>query len=149
MVFAILIVSTCTTSLLRRLLGILILGLTTLSVVPLLTWLRRNRIHNFFRQFPILDTRMSTCACNLLMQDPTEKHCSDVGILAKYKDNNNNSNVPNASLDASDQSRTQSPVPLGRGTKGSGIIHCLPHKSWRSGVSAHVQNFSAWRTWNV
>ena len=39
------------------------------------------------------------------------------------------------------QSRTQNPVPLGRGTKGSGIIHCLPHNSWRSGASAHVQNF--------
>ena len=22
------------------------------------------------------------------MQDPTEKHCGDVGILVKYKDNN-------------------------------------------------------------
>ena len=44
---------------------------------------------------------------------------------------------------------TQSPVPLGRGTKGSSIIHCLPHKSWRSGVSAHVQNFSTWGRWNL
>ena len=26
------------------------------------------------------------------MQDPTEKHCGDVGILVKYKDNNNNNN---------------------------------------------------------
>ena len=26
------------------------------------------------------------------MQDPTEKHCSDLGILVKYKDNNNNNN---------------------------------------------------------
>ena len=24
--------------------------------------------------------------------DPTEQHCGDVGILVKYKDNNNNNN---------------------------------------------------------
>ena len=30
------------------------------------------------------------------------------------------------------QSRTQSPVPLGRGTKGSGIIHCLFSFDWSS-----------------
>ena len=30
------------------------------------------------------------------------------------------------------QSRTQSPVPLGRGTKGSGIVHCLLSFDWSS-----------------
>ena len=29
--------------------------------------------------------------CNLKLQDPTEKHFGDVGILDKYEDNNNNS----------------------------------------------------------
>ena len=29
--------------------------------------------------------------------------------------------------------------PLAPGTKGSGIIHCFVHKSWRSGITAHVQ----------
>ena len=29
------------------------------------------------------------------MQDPTEKHCGDVGILVKYKDNNNKNNNNN------------------------------------------------------
>ena len=28
--------------------------------------------------------------CNLKLQDPTEKHFGDVGILDKYEDNNNN-----------------------------------------------------------
>jgi hypothetical protein len=28
--------------------------------------------------------------CNLKVQDPTEKHFGDVGILDKYEDNNNN-----------------------------------------------------------
>jgi hypothetical protein len=30
--------------------------------------------------------------CNLKLQDPTEKHFGDVGILDKYEDNNNNNN---------------------------------------------------------
>ena len=29
--------------------------------------------------------------------------------------------------------------PLARVTKGSGIIHCFVHKSWRSGITAHVE----------
>ena len=29
---------------------------------------------------------------NLKLQDPTEKHFGDVGILDKYEDNNNNNN---------------------------------------------------------
>ena len=35
-------------------------------------------------------------------------------------------------VDVTQQSRTQSPVPLGRGTKGSGIIHCLLSFDWSS-----------------
>ncbi len=30
---------------------------------------------------------------NLKLQDPTEKHFGDVGILSKYDDNNNNNNT--------------------------------------------------------
>jgi hypothetical protein len=33
--------------------------------------------------------------CNLKLQDPTEKHFGDVGILDKYEDDNNNNNNNN------------------------------------------------------
>jgi hypothetical protein len=32
------------------------------------------------------------------LQDPTEKHLGDVGILDKYEDNNNNNNNNNISV---------------------------------------------------
>ena len=32
---------------------------------------------------------------SIILQDPTEKHFCDVGILGKYEDNNNNNNNNN------------------------------------------------------
>ena len=34
-------------------------------------------------------TNIELIYCNLKLQDPTEKHFGDVGILDKYEDNNN------------------------------------------------------------